>query len=145
MQGQEVASWDFNSLAGAGALRSSVGDLLKFLDAQLHPQKSPLAGAIPLTHRKHATVRGATTIGLGWLILEKDGRTILFHNGATGGYTAFLGFEPASNCGVVLLSNTADAFAQDNSLDKLGFQLLDLLASPALPAADPTPAAPGKS
>ena len=40
--------------------------------------------------------------------------------------------EPATRNAVVLLSNTADAFAGDNSLDKLGFDLLiKHLAPPA--------------
>jgi CubicO group peptidase (beta-lactamase class C family) len=123
VKGKPVASWDFVSLAGAGAIRSTADDLLTFLEYQITPESSPLAGAIKLTQTTRKKTKNGE-IGLAWLVVEKDGRTAFFHNGATGGYTAFIGFEPAGKNGVVLLSNTADAFAHDNSLDKLGFEIL---------------------
>jgi len=36
---------------------------------------------------------------------EDDGITI-WHNGATNGFTSFVGFDPKSNQGVVVLSNS---------------------------------------
>jgi serine-type D-Ala-D-Ala carboxypeptidase/endopeptidase len=123
VKGKPVASWDFVSLAGAGAIRSTADDLLTFLEHQITPESSPLAGAIKLTQTTRRKTKNGE-IGLAWLVVEKDGRTAFFHNGATGGYTAFMAFEPAAKNGVILLSNTADAFARDNSLDKLGFDLL---------------------
>jgi len=122
-KGEPLASWDFVSLAGAGAIRSTADDLLTFLEHQITPESSPLPEAIKLTQTTRTKTKNGE-IGLGWLVIGKDGRTGFFHNGATGGYTAFLAFEPATKNGVVLLSNTADAFARDNSLDKLGFDIL---------------------
>jgi len=136
LKGLPVSSWDFNALAGAGAVRSTADDLLVFLKHQLDPQHSPLGKAITLSHETRKTTKSGT-IGLGWLIVEKDGRTLFFHNGATGGYTAFIGFEPGRNQALVLLSNTADAYAGDNSLDKLGFKLLrDLGTTPEPPESE---------
>jgi CubicO group peptidase (beta-lactamase class C family) len=123
LKGKPLASWDFVSLAGAGAIRSTADDLLTFLQQQITPESSPLAGAIKLTQSTRKTTKNGE-IGLAWLVVGKDGRTGYFHNGATGGYTSFMAFEPAAKNGVVLLSNTADAFSRDNSLDKLGFDLL---------------------
>jgi len=123
LKGKPVESWDFVALAGAGAIRSTSDDLLTFLEHQITPDSSPLSGAIKLSQTNRTKTKNGQ-LGLAWFVVEKDGRTAYFHNGATGGYTAFIGFEPAANNAVVLLSNTADAFARDNSLDKLGFDLL---------------------
>ena len=41
-----VANWDFPTLAGAGALRSSANDMLTFLEAFLGYKESPLAPAM---------------------------------------------------------------------------------------------------
>ncbi|QDT53684.1 Beta-lactamase [Caulifigura coniformis] len=138
LKGLPVSSWDFNALAGAGAIRSSTDDLLVFLKHQLNPEQSPLGKPITRSHKTRKQTKSGV-IGLGWLIVEKDGRTLFFHNGATGGYTAFIGFEPGRKQALVLLSNTADAFARDNSLDKLGFKLLgDLGTTPEPPEAEKT-------
>ena len=48
--GRPVADWYLEGLAGAGALRSTVPDLLSYLRAQLDPDSTPLAAAIRRTH-----------------------------------------------------------------------------------------------
>lgn len=120
-KGEPLASWDFVALAGAGAIRSTADDLLTFLEYQITPESSPLAGAIKLTQSTRKSTKNGE-IGLAWLIVEKEGRTAFFHNGATGAYTSFMAFEPATKNAVVLLSNTT--VSRDPSLDKLGFDLL---------------------
>ena len=42
-QGNVVPNWDLDVLAGAGAIRSTANDMLKFADANLHPERGPLA------------------------------------------------------------------------------------------------------
>src|SRR3984957_8718726 len=68
-----AANWDFPTLAGAGALRSSANDMLTLLEAFLGYKESPLAPAMKamLEVRRPA---GQTEIGLGWLIDSSDGR-----------------------------------------------------------------------
>ena len=58
-------------------------------------------------------------IGLGWITRGGHGRELQWHNGGTGGYRSFLGFDLESQTGVVVLSNSG------NSVDDLGFHLLD--------------------
>ena len=58
-------------------------------------------------------------IGLAWFINHAHEPPVILHNGQTGGYHSFVGFEPARRCGVVVLSNTA------NSIDDIGFHLLN--------------------
>ena len=49
--GRPVADWYLEGLAGAGALRSTVPDLLSYLRAQLDPEPTPLAAADPADPR----------------------------------------------------------------------------------------------
>lgn len=115
-----VANWDLPTVAGAGALRSTVNELLTFIEANLGTRESPLRPAIEATHHSQRSIgQPDLNIGLGWLIRSQHGRDIVWHNGGTGGYSSFLGFDKASGTGVVVLSNTAIP------PDDLGFHLLD--------------------
>lgn len=125
--GAVVPHWDFSVLAGGGAIRSTAGDMLKFLAAQLPPPRTPLARAMALTHQERAGTDSAEMgIGLGWHLRHSDGDEIVWHNGGTAGYRSFAGFRPAKGTAVVVLSNVGG-----EGDDDLGFHLLN----PALPLA----------
>jgi CubicO group peptidase (beta-lactamase class C family) len=137
-QGVPVPSWTWNTssaLAGAGALRSNVGDMLRFLEANLGEPTSELEASMRDTHRAFpaTAVKGAeqsdraaqSSIGLTWLISSAPGELIIWHNGGTGGFRSFIGFAPRRQVGVVVLSNSA------TSVDDIGFHLLD----PTMPLA----------
>ena len=115
-----AANWDFAALSGAGSLRSTVNDMVLFLEANLGLEPSPLHGAMQTAHARRATMPEPDTgIGLGWIVHDgKDGR-VLWHNGGTGGYSSFIGFDAESQVGVVVLSNAAAL------VDYLGFRLLN--------------------
>ncbi len=118
-----VPNWDIPTLAGAGALRSSANDLLTFLAANLGSIKSPLAPAMSsmLAVRRPTGAPGLGEIGLGWLVTKPSDIEIVWHNGGTGGYRSFVGFEPKTGVGVVVLSNTFTAAG----VDDIGMHLLD--------------------
>jgi CubicO group peptidase (beta-lactamase class C family) len=124
-EGNVIPGWDFDVLAGAGALRSTSDDLLQFLEYQLHPETSPLKDAIELTQRPQYE-DSSKTIALGWMIRTKDGRTLVWHNGGTGGYRSFFGFERAAGTAVVVLSNVAKL---DSSVDRIGTEIMKSLAA----------------
>jgi D-alanyl-D-alanine-carboxypeptidase/D-alanyl-D-alanine-endopeptidase len=115
-----VAHWDLPVLAGAGALRSTVADLLRFLRLQLGEGDPALARAAAMTHAPRAHHCGLT-VGLGWTRLPLLGteHELLFHNGGTGGFRSFAGFVPATHTAAVVLSNSA------RSVDALGFRILE--------------------
>ncbi|MBW3625662.1 MAG: beta-lactamase family protein, partial [Armatimonadetes bacterium] len=48
--GEPVSNWDSPTLAGAGALRSSLADMMRFLAANLDPKSTPLGEAIEASH-----------------------------------------------------------------------------------------------
>lgn len=104
--GEVVANWDLPTLAGAGALRSNMHDMLKFLDANVGPPKTAPERAMRDAQAPRFTISGDTQIGLNWLTLKTaSGMSIVWHNGGTGGYGSFIGFDPRRNVGVVLLAN----------------------------------------
>lgn len=47
--------------------------------------------------------------GLGWVFTDLEDAPMVFQNGRTGGYYAFLGWLPETGRGLVLLTNTSDA------------------------------------
>ncbi len=118
-EGDEVENWDINTLAGAGAIRSSTADMLKFLKANLDLDSSPLKDAMAMTHQKRHNKAGAEGVGLGWHIKQSDVGDILWHNGGTGGYRAFAGFNKETGTGVVVLTNST------TGVDDIGLHLLD--------------------
>lgn len=115
-----VRNWDFDVLEGAGALRSTANDMLKFLAANLELVETPLSPAMRRM-RSERRETGTPNIGimLGWHVIDKFGTTVVWHNGATGGYKAFLGFDPVARKGVVVLCNT------DLVPDDLGLHILE--------------------
>jgi CubicO group peptidase (beta-lactamase class C family) len=128
-QGNVVSNWDLDALAGAGAIRSTANDMLKFADANLHPERGPLERAMAFAQQVRAQA-GAMGIGLNWFSLYAGADTIVWHNGGTGGYRTYLGLLPSRKMAVVVLTNTTGAGADD-----IGMHLL----VPAIPLA-PKPA-----
>jgi CubicO group peptidase (beta-lactamase class C family) len=58
-------------------------------------------------------------IGLAWHVLSRPSGSIVWHNGGTGGYRTFTGFDPVRRVGVVVLSNL------NSNVDDIGFHMLD--------------------
>lgn len=80
-----MSSWDIPTLAGAGALRSTAADMLKFLAASLDPASQPLGRILAQARLpRHDADRPRNSIGLGWHIVEIFGTTATWHNGGTG-------------------------------------------------------------
>jgi CubicO group peptidase (beta-lactamase class C family) len=91
-----VPPFDAGGFQAAGAVRSTPGDLLTFLEAHLDPARSPAAGAlravrVPVLRRGWGH-RHVHTVG--WFRHPTDGGPLYFHSGATLGQQAFLGFRP---------------------------------------------------
>jgi serine-type D-Ala-D-Ala carboxypeptidase/endopeptidase len=105
---QPVPNWDIGVLAGAGALRSTVNDMLKFLAANLGLVKTALLPVLQKSHEvPKLTHPQQTVVALGWHIQKSYGTEIIWHNGGTGGYRTFIGFAPAKRAAVVVLSNSS--------------------------------------
>jgi CubicO group peptidase (beta-lactamase class C family) len=131
----ETPYWTFDALAGAGALISSARDQLALVDAELDAAaggKSPLRPAMRLTQEPQLDVKGEN-VGLGWQI---DGTGRYWHNGGTGGFHSFIGFDPKTKRGVVILASTSVTLV--DHLSEVLYKVLDGAPGdpPKLPTAD---------
>jgi CubicO group peptidase (beta-lactamase class C family) len=119
---QRVANWDLTSLAGAGALRSDAADMLAFIAANLGYSESPLAKQMAaMTKIRRTGPTKDIEIAMGWHITHRDDREIIWHNGGTGGYRTWVGFDPKARVGVVAFSNLSNAVG----VDDIGMHLID--------------------
>lgn len=114
-----ATAWDFDALAGAGALRSTAADLTRLLAAAMGLERTPLDSAFRLTLVEQGDAGPGVRIALGWHVLRRGDIRIVWHGGRTGGYRSFIGFDPARKMGVVVLSNSVEG------VDDLGFHLMD--------------------
>ena len=119
---QAVENWDISTLAGAGALRSTANDMLTFLAANLGFVKTPLAQdmADEVSVRRSAGAPDME-IAYAWHIQTKDGNSIVWHNGGTGGYRTYMGYDPKARVGVVALTN----ISTPQGVDDIGRHLLN--------------------
>lgn len=117
--GVQVENWDIPSLAGAGAIRSTAADMLKYVSANMGKNKSKLYPAMQLSHKNSRVEGSSPMVGLGWHITAADKSEIIWHNGGTGGYRTFAGFIRGGDKGVVVLTNSTA------SADDIGMHLLN--------------------
>lgn len=132
--GQPTSPWHFDALAGAGAFRSKVKDMLNFLAANFEPDGSDLGRSLNRALNIHRKSFWGSHQGLGWAV-EKDGgqkSPIHWHNGGTGGFVSFAAMMREHRVGVVLLANSGDGMSGDDSLDRIGFRLTKTAAKVSL-------------
>ena len=100
---------DFHSQAGAGALRSTANDLLKYMAANIGLTPSSLTSLMEKTHTiQFRSAIPLVNIALAWLVqFDPQGRKIVSHSGGTYGYRTFAGFDKTRRRGVVILSNSS--------------------------------------
>ncbi|HEY3893903.1 MAG TPA: serine hydrolase domain-containing protein [Pseudonocardiaceae bacterium] len=108
-RGRPVPAWEMGALAPAGTLRSCGSDLLRYLQAHLHPALTPLADAVRATQLPRVAAKGKDRICLVWNHRGSRYGNLLFHSGGTRGFTTFLGFCPQAGIGIVALVNAAPA------------------------------------
>ncbi|MGS2762274.1 serine hydrolase [Sinomicrobium sp. M5D2P9] len=132
MGNRPVSRWDFKAMAGAGALKTSVTDLLHYGKSYLDPE-NPLKKAADLTLQPHYTDKNHRKYGLAW---HYSGE-IAHHSGGTGGFHSFIALSPEKKKIVVMITNTSS-----NSLDDIGMYLAapkkhKLLTTPEARETDP--------
>ncbi|HST57330.1 MAG TPA: serine hydrolase [Longimicrobium sp.] len=115
--GRQAPYWDASeAIAGAGGLRSTVDDMLLYLRAQLSPPDNDLGRAIRTAQQVQHTFSTGQAIGLNWSVRKAGGRKVISHNGGTGGFNTYIGFDPERRTGIVMLTNTG-GFEDDFAVD----------------------------
>jgi CubicO group peptidase (beta-lactamase class C family) len=94
--GDPVDSWDLLTMPASGGLRSTVHDLLQFLQYNISLD-TPLRSAMELQR--------APSRSLGWGRSMLGGEAVYQHEGGKEGYQSAMIFNPARGTGVVLLLN----------------------------------------
>ena len=112
-RGRPVPMWHMDALAAAGTLRCSATDLLRYLQAHLRPEATPLSVALHATQVPLVAAKGNDRICLVWNHRRSRYGDLLFHSGATRGFTAFLGFCPQAHTGVAALVNTTPTYRRN--------------------------------
>lgn len=126
-QGSVTPLWDLPSMAGAGGIRSNMEDMLVFLAANIGAPESRLERSMRASHEVREPIAEGMEIGLNWITRNVGADRIVWHNGGTGGFRSFIGFDPESRVGAVVLTNSG------HGADDIGFYLInsDLPLAPA--------------
>lgn len=122
-KGKKTVNWEFDALAGAGAILSTAEDLSKFAIAQFNNLNKELQ----LTQQPTFKITSKMSKGLGWNILRAQNNAVLWHNGRTGGYTSSIAVDTQNTYGVVILSNLSGFYSKPKSIDNLCFALIQTL------------------
>lgn len=120
--GRKNSYWTMHdNFAGAGALRSTVPDMLRYLEANIGLTSTPLSAAMKAAHRPRCAMDATSSMGLTWMTTVHPGVPggITWHNGGTGGFSSLIAFSQEARCGVVVLCNTST-----DKETRFGFRLL---------------------
>ncbi|MDJ1499719.1 serine hydrolase domain-containing protein [Xanthocytophaga agilis] len=106
-KGKPVAYWnDLNGFKGAGALRSTVKDLLVYAQANINPGNNTIGKSFAFCHQITSTLDDKK-VGLAWFELTINGHAVYVHDGGTGGFTSFILFSKEKKRALVLLANNS--------------------------------------
>lgn len=126
-RGRPTPAWHLADLAGAGGLRSTAADLVTFVSAHFDDGEGGTADAVRVCLEVRHRINPFAWAHLGWmgrrLHPRQGGHLQIWHNGGTGGFCSFAGFDPERKVAVVVLSNT------QRSVDREASDLLRALQS----------------
>jgi hypothetical protein len=98
-----------DNIAPAGAVNSTVDDLLRWLQVWMNNGKPLLSKSTyqSITSEKIKVAKNAKEgYGYGWFIEKNDSLKILSHGGGMPGYKSFIIVIPERKIGVIVLTNT---------------------------------------
>jgi CubicO group peptidase (beta-lactamase class C family) len=100
------APWLPDGYAPAGGVIATIGDLARLATAILNRTAPGYGSVAPVPDVE--TTRPGRRSGMFWIIdALPSGRTMVWHNGATGGYSAFLAIFPDTRQAVAVLASVA--------------------------------------
>ncbi|WP_159013518.1 serine hydrolase [Acidisoma sp. S159] len=114
------------SYDGAGDINSNVEDMSRWIRFQLG--HGAFAGRsivspenLAVTHTPKVAITEKISYAMGWIIQQTTNGTVVWHNGGTPSFGAFMGLAPDRNVGVIVLSNEGNVGFPDG----LGAWILD--------------------
>ncbi len=103
--GEIVPNWHIDALAGAGVLRSNATELSRLFSPWLSANSK-------LTHNTSDDLKVVAvsdkqpSLTKAWMVLGEGEERVYWHNGGTGGFSSFAGFNPITKEGWIVLSNS---------------------------------------
>lgn len=99
----------------AGAILSNITDMMQYAQKQMSEKPDYLS----IAHERIAEVNASTvtnkkmgiqidSVGIGWMIDREH--NIIWHNGGTGNFNSYIGFDKENKIGVVILSNLPPSY-----------------------------------
>lgn len=118
--GKPTPPWNWEVFESAGALRSTVSNMLTYVKANMDTTgATSLSKSFALT--RQITFNKDIKIGLNWHVIIVNGVEYFFHNGATDGSSSYLAYNIDRNIAIVILSNCGER------VDAIGAKLLKAL------------------
>ncbi len=93
---------------GAGALRSTMDDMMRYLAYNMGQANTPLNSLLPdLQRHWHSGGPPGTYVGLAWQMFQMRGTNhmVIWKNGAASGLFSYIGFVKETGTGVVVIAN----------------------------------------
>jgi CubicO group peptidase (beta-lactamase class C family) len=113
---------------GAGAINSTIPDMahwlrLQLADGEFEGKRIVSAANLNVTRIGRVGMSDRLTYAMGWVQQSTPNGMIIWHNGGTTSYGAFVGFLPDKDVGVIILTNEANV----GFPDAVGLWTLDRL------------------
>jgi CubicO group peptidase (beta-lactamase class C family) len=127
--GRRRPPWTMGGYAPAGGVISTLGDMTRLAVALLDGSAPGRGSLTPIEGVASGAPNRAR--GMFWVIEPIPGteRTMVWHNGQTGGYSSFLGLAPQSGRAVIVLANIARASDQQRIAFGLAPRFADQIRS----------------
>jgi CubicO group peptidase (beta-lactamase class C family) len=122
--GSAAPEWDMNAMVAAGGIKSSSGDMAKFILAQFSRTDRSVLMIQNITHQ----IDEKNYIGLGWDIRRTESGAMWFlRPGGTRGYECCVAMDPKEKKGVVVLSNLSSIEEMAINVQYLCLRLMESL------------------
>jgi CubicO group peptidase (beta-lactamase class C family) len=111
----QLFPYDFD---GAGDINSNIHDMAKWVSLQLaggtfNGQRIVSAGNLAFTHTGKVALNDKLVYALGWIIEQTPNGDIVWHNGGTTSFGAFVGLQLDRKLAVIVLSNQTNVGMPD--------------------------------
>ncbi len=103
----QMFPYDFG---GAGDINSTVEDMSRWVRLQLgngtfDGRRLVSADSLAFTRTPKVALSDKVSYAMGWIVQQTRNGSVIWHNGGTNGFGAFVGTQPDRDVGVVVLTN----------------------------------------
>ena len=103
---RDYLQWS-NAFMGAGVIKSTINDLLIYMEHFIDAEASVLRAPIELTMDSTFSIDSDDFVGLSWFLWNNpDNNRIVFHAGGQNGYSSIVSFNVTNQTGAIVMMNT---------------------------------------